>query len=211
MNILDLPPAQLQLQQRNPLSSNRYMANTIDPNTLRSRMDAECPRILDVRTPAEFESAHIPGAYNVPLDLLREHRKELAARINPEVILVCRSGVRATQAEHALTQAGLPGVRILDGGMMRWEQSGGPVSRGRRTWELERQVRLVAGSIVTGSLAASIIWPWAKWLAAGIGSGLTVAALTDTCAMGMFLAKMPWNQTTNTPDITTVLTALDEQ
>ena len=32
------------------------------------------PRMIDVRTPTEFETVHIPGAYNVPLDLLRDHR-----------------------------------------------------------------------------------------------------------------------------------------
>ena len=34
-------------------------------------------RVLDVRTPAEFETSHIPGAHNVPLDTLHEHREEL--------------------------------------------------------------------------------------------------------------------------------------
>ncbi|CAM2946904.1 rhodanese-like domain-containing protein [Mycobacterium intermedium] len=35
------------------------------------------PRVVDVRTPAEFETAHIPGSYNVPLDVLRKHRSEI--------------------------------------------------------------------------------------------------------------------------------------
>ncbi|MFP5373140.1 MAG: rhodanese-like domain-containing protein, partial [Actinomycetes bacterium] len=53
------------------------------------------PRLIDVRTPGEFEAAHIPGSYNVPLDVLREHRDELAARLDEQVVLVCRSGQRA--------------------------------------------------------------------------------------------------------------------
>jgi len=51
-------------------------ARVIDVATLRSRLEENPPRILDVHTPAEFETAHIPGSYNVPLDLLREHRDE---------------------------------------------------------------------------------------------------------------------------------------
>jgi hypothetical protein len=64
------------------------------------------PPVLDVRSPAEFESAHIPGAYNVPLDTL--------------------SGL--------------------------------------------------------------------EWVAAAVGGGLTVAALTDACAMGMLLSRLPYNR-----------------
>ena len=167
---------------------------TIDVATLHARLSDDAPRILDVRTPAEFETAHIPGSYNVPLDLLKEHRNELARHIDEEVVLVCRSGARATQADQALGQAGLPGLRILEGGIVSWQQAGAPVNLGRQTWDLERQVRLVAGSIVAASVAGSTVKPRLKWLGGAIGAGLTVAALTNTCAMGMALAKMPWNR-----------------
>lgn len=191
------------------MSSTSTKARTIDAVTLRERLDNDPPRILDVRTPAEFESVHIAGSYNVPLDLLREHRKELLGRIDADVVLVCASGTRAGQAEQALAQAGLPGLRVLEGGMTGWERSGGPVNRGRQTWGLERQVRLVAGTIVGGSIAASTVKPGFKWVAAAVGVGLTVAALTDTCAMGIALSKMPWNRTTGAPGIASVLAALD--
>src|SRR6185437_14356742 len=111
-------------------------ARIIDVATLRSRLEDNPPRILDVRTPAEFETAHIPGSYNVPIDLLREHRDELVRHIDEDVVLVCRSGARASQAEQALDQAGLPGLRILDGGMNSWQQAGAPVNRGHQTWDL---------------------------------------------------------------------------
>ena len=39
------------------------------------------PRVLDVRTPGEFDTVHMPGAYNVPLDLLREHRDEILSHL----------------------------------------------------------------------------------------------------------------------------------
>jgi rhodanese-related sulfurtransferase len=126
-------------------------ARIIDVATLRSRLEEDPPRILDVRTLAEFETAHIPGSYNVPLDLLREHRDELARHIDEDVVLVCRSGARASQAEQALGQAGLVGLRVLDGGMNSWQRAGAPVNRGRQTWDLERQVRLAAGSVVAAS------------------------------------------------------------
>ncbi|MGW0432561.1 rhodanese-like domain-containing protein [Micromonospora sp. NPDC003197] len=167
----------------------------IDSATLRELIDSgRAPRILDVRTPAEFETAHIPGAYNVPLDLLREHRAELLAHLDEDVVLVCRSGARAAQAEQTLAQAGLTNLRVLGGGMMSWQASQAPVNQGRARWDLERQVRLVAGSIVLVSILASVFVPGLKWVAAFIGAGLTFAALTNTCAMGMLLSKLPYNQ-----------------
>ena len=152
------------------------------------------PRLIDVRTPGEFETVHIAGAYNVPLDLLREHRDKIGEHLERDVVLVCRSGQRAAQAEDTLRAAGLVNVHVLDGGMTAWESAGLPVNRGTERWDLERQVRLVAGSIVVSSVLGSIAAPKLKWLAAGMGSGLAYAALSNTCAMGMLLARLPYNR-----------------
>ena len=152
------------------------------------------PRILDVRTPGEFEGVHIAGAYNVPLDLLREHSDEIRTHLDDHVVLVCRSGQRATQAEQTLHDTGLTNVHILDGGMNSWEANGFSVKRGAQRWDLERQVRLVAGSIVALSVLASIFVPGFKWVALFIGSGLVFAAVSNACTMGMMLAKLPYNR-----------------
>ncbi|NJQ03828.1 rhodanese-like domain-containing protein [Streptomyces zingiberis] len=153
------------------------------------------PRVLDVRTPTEFEAAHIPGSYNVPLDTLREHRAELTGHLDPDVVLVCRSGQRAGQAERALAEAGLPGLAVLSGGITAWEKAGAPVTRGRQSWDLERQVRLVAGSLVLAGAVGSFFVPGTQALSAFVGGGLVFAAISNTCAMGVALSKMPWNRT----------------
>lgn len=155
---------------------------------------ADRPRVVDVRTPGEFDSAHVPGSCNVPLDLLRAHPDQLRPHLGADVVLVCRSGQRATAAGQVLAAAGLPGLRVLQGGLIAWQDAGAPVATGRARWELERQVRLVAGSIVLGAVAASTVRPRLKWVAAVIGAGLTTAALTDTCLMGTLLAKLPHNR-----------------
>lgn len=168
---------------------------TIDSQTLGEMLGSDQPpRVLDVRTPGEFETAHIAGAYNVPLDLLREHRDEIVKHLDEDVVLVCRSGQRAAQAEEALRHAGLANVHILDGGITAWEAKGFAVNRGVARWDLERQVRLVAGSIVLSSVLGSIAVPKLKWVAGAVGGGLTFAALSNTCAMGMLLAKLPYNR-----------------
>lgn len=152
------------------------------------------PRVLDVRTPGEFETVHMPGSYNVPLDLLREHREEIMSHVDDDVVLVCRSGQRAAQAEETLRRAGLSNVHILDGGITAWQAGGLPVNRGAQKWDLERQVRLVAGLIVALSVLASLVVPGAQWVAFAIGAGLTFAAISNTCAMGMLLARLPYNR-----------------
>ncbi|MGB3353251.1 rhodanese-like domain-containing protein [Mycolicibacterium hippocampi] len=168
---------------------------TIDSQNLSELLDSAAPpRVLDVRTPGEFETAHIAGAYNVPLDLLREHRDEIIKHLDEDVVLVCRSGQRAGQAEETLRHAGLTNVHILDGGITAWESRGFAVNRGPQRWDLERQVRLVAGSIVLSAILGSVAAPKLKWVAGAIGGGLTFAALSNTCAMGMMLSKLPYNR-----------------
>jgi rhodanese-related sulfurtransferase len=150
-------------------------------------------RILDVRTGGEFESLHIPGSYNVPLDNLAEHARSLAA-VDCPVVLVCQSGGRASTAQGHLNKAGKTNIRVLEGGVGAWMVAEGDVVRGAEKWSLERQVRLVAGSIVFISILLSLWIPNFKWLAGAIGFGLTFAALSNTCMMGMMLAKLPYNR-----------------
>ncbi|WP_084959935.1 rhodanese-like domain-containing protein [Thermoactinospora rubra] len=152
--------------------------------------------VVDVRTPAEFAAAHVPGAVNLPLDQVDAHLRRIVTDAGGEMLLVCQSGNRAERARKALADAGLAGVAVLDGGMNAWIAAGGPVARGhgRRRWALERQVRLVAGGIVLASVVAGVWIPAANAMAALIGGGLVVAAITDTCAMGMMLAKLPYNR-----------------
>lgn len=150
--------------------------------------------VLDVRTPAEFETAHIEGSYNVPLATLTEHREEVSRHLDRDVVLVCRSGNRAQQAETALSDSAPANLHVLSGGITAWQSAGHRVVHGVPRWDLERQVRLVAGSIVLSSVLASTIAPGAKWVAAGIGGGLTFAALSNSCLMGTMLSKLPYNR-----------------
>ena len=167
----------------------------LDPATVQEWLTKpDVPRVIDVRTPAEFEIAHVPGSYNVPLHLLQEHAAEIAGHLNQDIVLVCRSGMRAAQAERTLNNAGLPNVHLLEGGITAWQQHAAPVARGRARWEIERQVRLVAGTLVFLAVMGGAFLPGLQFLAAAIGAGLAVAALANTCAMGLLLAKLPFNR-----------------
>ncbi|MET8507751.1 rhodanese-like domain-containing protein [Streptomyces sp. NPDC004787] len=188
--------------------SAQRTTSTITPAALRALAEeGRAPRLLDVRTPGEFRTVHIPGSYNVPLSTLREHRAELLSHLDEDVVLICRSGQRARDAEQALAQAGLPNLRVLEGGMNAWEAAGAPVERGPERWEMERQVRLVAGSVVLATGLAGILIPGAHLIGTAVGAGLTYAALSNSCAMGVLLSKLPYNRGPRT-DIRTVIAEL---
>lgn len=152
------------------------------------------PRVIDVREPAEYGPAHIPGSYNVPLGLLREHRHEIRAHLDQHIVLICRSGARATEAATILANAGVTHMHVLEGGMVAWAQAHAPSVKTSDKWELERQVRLVAGSLALTGVLASVVKPQAKWLSAVIGAGLVTAAVTDSCLMAKALMTLPYNR-----------------
>lgn len=151
--------------------------------------------VLDVRSPAEFASEHIPGSFNVPLDQLPEHAAHLRDTLARPVVLVCRSGLRAQQAEHALQSTGCTSLHVLDGGVGAWEASGRPLVRGQRKWSMERQVRGLAGALVlAGALGGLLVAPPIGWLAAGAGGGLLFSGVSNTCGMARALALLPYNK-----------------
>ncbi len=80
--------------------------------------------LLDVRTPEEFNSGHIPGAVNISVDQLAQRLSEVPQ--DKPVVLYCRSGNRSNQAAQILDQAGYTQIYDL-GGIITWQQQGYPV------------------------------------------------------------------------------------
>ena len=153
--------------------------------------------LIDVRTPVEFREIHAEGARLVPLDRL-DPRAVMSGRngnsAEPFYVL-CRTGSRAKQACDMFVAASYSNVILVEGGTLAWEEAGGPVVRGKKAISLERQVRIAAGSLVLlGAVLALTVNLWFVLLLAFIGAGLLFAGITDTCGMGMLLARMPWNQ-----------------
>lgn len=153
--------------------------------------------MIDVRTPAEFEQAHITGAVSIPLDKLNP--AAIASRRNGSaepLYMICQAGARADKACQMLMAAGITEVYSIDGGTEAWTKLGLPITHGKpRIISLERQVRIGAGFLVLlGLILAWTISPWFLGLTAFIGAGLTFAGITNFCGMALILARMPWNQ-----------------
>ena len=153
----------------------------------------EC-QVIDVREFSEFDSERIAEAQLMPLSNFARHADEIDH--TKPVYLICRSGNRAKTAAEKLMQWGFTDIHVVDGGMGAWASADLPVIKGEsKIWSLERQVRFTAGLIVlTGVALGFLLTPYLFLLSAFVGAGLVFSAMTDTCGMGMMLARMPWNK-----------------
>ncbi|MGW0884884.1 YgaP family membrane protein [Streptomyces sp. NPDC002671] len=59
---------------------------------------------------------------------------------------------------------------------------------------MDRQVRMIAGSLVLAGVLVDLALPGARWVSAAVGFGLAFSAATNTCAMGAMLGKLPYNR-----------------
>ena len=168
---------------------------TISPRELqRHRQAGKVVDLIDVRTPVEYVEIHVEGARLMPLDTL-EPQAIASGRNEEPLYVICRSGSRAAKAYEKLQAAGVENVLSVEGGTLAWEQAGLPVVRGQKVISLERQVRIAAGLLVTLGVGLGwLIHPGFLTIAAFVGAGLVFAGMTDTCGMGLMLARMPWNR-----------------
>jgi rhodanese-related sulfurtransferase len=174
--------------------TSRNLPSTVTAaEAMRALQSGELAQVIDVRSPDEYATGHIPGAVNVPLDELEARLDDLVR--SGSVLVVCQSGQRAEMACELL-RSRHDGLVRLEGGTDAWLQAGGPVVASRKVrWSLERQVRLGAGLLVlTGVTLGFLVHPGWFGLAGFIGAGLTFSGLTGFCGMAKILALMPWNR-----------------
>jgi rhodanese-related sulfurtransferase len=167
---------------------------TVDAQTLKKLLKQQAVTLIDVREPGEYTGEHIPGASLVPLSNFDP--RKIPQDEDTHLVLYCRSGNRSTMAAQKLFDTGFTKVTHLDGGMGAWKQAGYPTKINKNApISLMRQVQIVAGSLVlTGTLLGAFVSPWFLLLNGFVSAGLIFAGITDTCALGMLLAKLPYNQ-----------------
>jgi rhodanese-related sulfurtransferase len=112
-----------------------------------------------------------------------------------EIHVICQSGGRSMKVCQKLETAGFTNVVNVEGGTSAWHEAGLPVVEGKKVMSLERQVRIAAGSLVViGAVVGQFLHPAGFGVSAFVGAGLVFAGVTDTCGMGMMIARMPWNR-----------------
>ncbi|MCX6340519.1 MAG: MBL fold metallo-hydrolase [Candidatus Aureabacteria bacterium] len=154
------------------------------------------PRVilLDVRSPLEFNEVHIDHSLNIPIDTLASKVEDLS-RAGHTYVVFCHSGNRSPMAADMLLQSGIHSVKVMDGGIARWQKEKLPVIKGEPAISLERQVRIIAGSVVLlGIVLARFVHGAFIWISILISCGLIFAGITNNCLMGMLLMRLPYNK-----------------
>lgn len=151
-------------------------------------------KLLDVRSFLEFNQTHIKDSINIPIDMLSTKIDDLS-KGNNKYIVFCLAGNRSPMAADMLIQAGLHGVKVMEGGLVQWRKEKMPVIKGDGGISLERQIKLIAGILIlTGMLLSLFAHPWFAVIPIFVSCGLIFAGLTDNCMMGMLLMKLPYNK-----------------
>jgi phage shock protein E len=100
-------------------------ADHITARALLDRIESgTAPVILDVRSRAEFESGHVPGARHVPFWRISRRIRELSVRADAELVVYCGHGPRAFLAARALRRRGFTRITYLDGHFSKWRAAG---------------------------------------------------------------------------------------
>ncbi len=111
---------------------------SIGPEAALERLRSEDPPLfLDVRTPAEYERAHIPGALNIPHTEVAARIDEIRAEGADEIIVFCERGGRAREARLAMDAAGIGGVAHMAGDMRTWRARRLPTVPGAQRGSIE--------------------------------------------------------------------------
>ena len=84
--------------------------------------------LLDVRTVNEFNNGHVPGAINIPVAELPDALAKLGGK-SQQIVVYCRSGVRAGRAIHFLEQQGFQNLVHLEGDYLAWEENALPIEK----------------------------------------------------------------------------------
>jgi len=152
--------------------------------------------LLDVRTPSEYASAHVPGARLIPLSDLNVEAFLAQHKPGTPIYVLCQAGARAAKAIEQFERAGCGDCVLVEGGTQAWIDAGLPVHRGAGSvLPIMRQVQIVVGSLsAVGAILALAVNPWFAILPAFLGCGLLFAGITGTCGMALMLARMPWNR-----------------
>ncbi len=166
---------------------------TIDPTTLDRLLSNQQAIVFDVREAGEHAAERIAGSVSLPLSTIDPVTIDLQP--DRQLVLYCQSGRRSAQAARKLVEAGIEVIH-LEGGLNAWKAAAYPTQIDEKApISLFRQVQIVAGSLVAiGTLCGVLVSPWFLLLSGFVGCGLVYAGISDTCAMGMLLAKLPYNQ-----------------
>ncbi len=106
-------------------------ATDINQNDLLAKMkSADKPIVIDVRSAQEYAAGHVPGAINIPHDIIGQQMSQLGLEKKTAIVLYCRSGYRAGKANKVLIDSGYHNLSHLAGDYKAWDAKGLPQTKG---------------------------------------------------------------------------------
>ena len=105
----------------NSISAELWTVSKLNENI--SKLDHELI-LLDVRTQAEYDSGHILNAINISHEQILEDPELLAEYKDSQMVVFCRSGVRAGKVIQLLESIGFEDIIDIDGDMLAWSEAG---------------------------------------------------------------------------------------
>lgn len=164
---------------------------TITPTAAQQKME-QGVTLIDVREYPEWQAVHVAKSTLIPLSIFNR-KYEVGAG---EVLLLCRSGKRATQAAQSIARKGGKPL-VVEGGIIAWEAAGLVVEKtAKKYFSLERQMRITAGALVLIGLSVPVLRPVSYF----VGAGLVFSGVTDWCGMTKILGLLPWNKVAKNSD-----------
>ena len=179
-------------------TAQRY--SIISPKEAFEKIGEQNSILLDVRTDQELAeiSVGLDNVRHIPLQSLASAVGSLPG--DASYYTMCKSGHRATMAAMLLLQNGLTKVAVIEGGLTAWDKAKLPVKKISTSISLERQVRMIAGSLVLIGALLSLVSVWFITVCLFVGAGLVFAGVSDTCLMGSMLMKLPYNKRSILPE-----------
>lgn len=176
--------------------TNDTQLTEIDAQTLKQWFESNAVTLVDVREAAEYATERIPGAKLHSLSQFDP--SQIRAATGQKLVLYCQSGNRSAKAAKQCFDAGFNSVIHLRGGIATWKNAGYAIEKSQNApISLFRQIQIVAGFLVSlGTVLGLFVSPNFLILSGFVGAGLMFAGITNTCAMGLLLAKLPYNQRT---------------
>ena len=173
---------------------NLYQLTEIGALELNQKLNLQQVILLDVRESSEYAAEHIAGSISLPMSTFEPD--QVAQFRDQPLVICCQSGMRSYKVSQKLLNCGFLNVSQLKGGLSSWKAAGFKTNKSQNApISLFRQVQIVAGCLVViGTGLGALISPWFLLLSGFVGCGLVFAGVTNTCAMGQLLAKLPYNR-----------------
>lgn len=99
--------------------------NYIEVTAVKAAMDAGRGMIvIDGRTPEEYAAGHVSGSVNIPIPDLAAAKASIAEDPSRLIVTTCGSTGRGEKASDILSECGVEGVVVLEGGLKAWREAG---------------------------------------------------------------------------------------